>query len=176
MQKCSFKICSIQHCVITYNPNLNCVYRQSFFAKRVFRIFDLDNSKTISLSEFREGFNQFCGKSDEDKVRCLFQIYDQNGTTINVTIQLEKLLLINIYVGDGKIQINELRNVLEACTEENGMKFSDIQLDQLAVALFDDARGSGDGSHHARETGLDFEELKTQLFKQPGLLENLSIR
>ncbi len=54
---------------------------QPFFAERVFRIFDKDGSNSISLAEFREGFDQFCCQSDEEKVRCLFRIYDENGET-----------------------------------------------------------------------------------------------
>jgi Ca2+-binding EF-hand superfamily protein len=34
------------------------------------------------LAEFREGMQQFCGKSDEDKVRVLFQIYDEDGNVL----------------------------------------------------------------------------------------------
>lgn len=31
------------------------------------------------MAEFREGLEQFCGRCDENKVQCLFQIYDEDG-------------------------------------------------------------------------------------------------
>ncbi|XP_046447189.1 NADPH oxidase 5-like [Daphnia pulex] len=129
--------------------------KNPFFAKRVFCIFDKSGSNSISMAEFREGMQQFCGKSEEDKVRCLFQIYDEDG--------------------DGIIKLSELKAVLKACVEENGMKFSEMQLDELTIALYDDARDSSDDVNRASAKGLSFDELKTQMTKHPGLLENLSI-
>ncbi len=70
-------IISNQIIIITYN--------QPFFAKRVFHIFDKDGSNTISRAEFREGLEQFYCRSEEEKVQCLFQIYDQNGNTRDST-------------------------------------------------------------------------------------------
>lgn len=78
--------------------------------------------------------------------------------------------------GDGMIKLTELKAVLKACVEENGMKFSEMQLDELTTALYDDARDSSDDVDRASAKGLSFDELKTQMTKHPGLLENLSIR
>lgn len=74
--------------------------------------------------------------------------------------------------------MNELRAVLAACTEENGMKFSDRQLNQLTLALYEDAMDSGDPEQFESEmiAGLQYEQLRAQMAKQPGLLDNLSIR
>nr|CAH0104033.1 unnamed protein product [Daphnia galeata] len=133
--------------------------KNKFFAERIFRIFNKDGSKSLSMAEFLEGLEQFCSQSDEDKVRCLFQIYDENG--------------------DGLIKLSELKAVLKACIEENGMKFSEKQLEELAEALYEDARGSSDSTSHPNsliENGLTYEDLKAQMSKHPGLLENLSIR
>jgi len=72
-----------------------------------------------------------------------------------------------------------LRAVLAACSEENGMKFSNEQLDQLASALFEDAENcdvDGEESCNHHESGIGFEKLKAQMAKQPGLLDNLSTR
>ena len=81
------------------------------------------------------------------------------------------------------IQLIELRYVLAACSEENGMKFSEEQLDQLAIALYEDAANCDvdedeedvDDGNRA-EIGISFEKLKAQMVKQPGLLKNLSTR
>lgn len=78
-------------------------------------------------------------------------------------------------VGDGLIKFNELKEVLKACTEENGMKFTDEHLDQLTQALFDDAITNSTGASEDVE-GIQYEQLKAQLVKHPGLLENLSKR
>lgn len=58
---------------------------------------------------------------------------------------------------------------MRACMEENGMKFSDEQIEDLTIALFEDADQSNRGA-------ITFEALKRQLEKHDGLLENLSIR
>lgn len=71
--------------------------------------------------------------------------------------------------GDGLIQLRELEHVMRACMEENGMKFSDEQIEDLTIALFEDADQGNRGA-------ITFEALKRQLEKHNGLLENLSIR
>ena len=100
----------------------------------------------------------------------------------NITIFIRKQLwefvdkICECFVNeeDGLIQKEELRAVLKACTEENGMQFSDKQLDQLTIALYEDARESLD--HQNSRLGISYEELRAQMSKHPGLLENLSNR
>ena len=53
--------------------------------------------------------------------------------------------------------------------EENGMQFSDQQLDELTQAFFEDANPEG-------RIGITYEQLKAQLERHTGLLENLSIK
>ncbi|XP_018302029.1 NADPH oxidase 5 [Mycetomoellerius zeteki] len=122
--------------------------KNPFFTERVFQIFDKDNSGTISLQEFLDAMHQFAGKSMNDKIRFLFKVYDIDG--------------------DGLIQLRELEHVMRACMEENGMKFSDEQIEDLTIALFEDADQGNRGA-------ITFEGLKKQLEKHEGLLENLSI-
>ena len=71
--------------------------------------------------------------------------------------------------GDGLIQQSELQHVMRACMEENGMQFSEEQVADLTMALFEDADPGGRGA-------ITYEALKNQLEKHGGLLENLSIR
>lgn len=59
--------------------------------------------------------------------------------------------------------------MMRACMEENGMKFSEEQIDDLTMALFEDADSDNRGT-------ITYEALKNQLEKHGGLLENLSIR
>ncbi|KAF4525979.1 hypothetical protein B566_EDAN000769 [Ephemera danica] len=124
------------------------ISKNPFFTERVFQIFDKDNSGAISLQEFIDAMHQFAGQSPDDKIRFLFKVYDLDG--------------------DGLIQHKELQHVMRACMEENGMKFSDEQIEDLTMALFDDADTEDRGE-------ITFEALKAQLEKHDGLLENLSI-
>lgn len=124
------------------------VSKNPFFTERVFQIFDTDNSGSISLQEFLDAINQFAGKTPDDKIRFLFKVYDIDG--------------------DGLIQLRELEHVMRACMEENGMKFSDEQITDLTMALFEDSDQGNRGA-------ITFEALKMQLEKHDGLLENLSI-
>lgn len=70
--------------------------------------------------------------------------------------------------GDGLVQRRELEDVMRACMEENGMCFSEEQLQQLTGAMFDDADIVGRGA-------ITYDALKAQLERHGGLLENLSI-
>lgn len=150
---------------------------QPFFTDRVFQIFDKDNSGTISLQEFVDAMHQFAGKSPDDKIKFLFKVYDIDGTKITFDCffiiipikNLFKMYLFYTWKGDGLIQLRELEHVMRACLEENGIRFSEEQIEELTMALFDDADQSNRGA-------ITFEALKKQLEKHEGLLENLSIR
>ncbi|CAH0550474.1 unnamed protein product [Brassicogethes aeneus] len=122
--------------------------KNPFFTERVFQIFDTDNSGSISLQEFLDAMHQFAGQTPDDKIRFLFKVYDIDG--------------------DGLIQHKELQHVMRACMEENGMQFSEEQIDDLTVALFEDADVKNRGT-------ITYEALKSQLEKHDGLLENLTI-
>ncbi|XP_073994728.1 NADPH oxidase isoform X2 [Rhodnius prolixus] len=125
--------------LITKNP---------FFTERVFQIFDKDNSGSISMQEFLDAMHQFAGHTPDDKMKFLFKVYDLDG--------------------DGLIQHKELQHVMRACMEENGMRFSEEQIDDLTMALFEDADSDERGA-------ITYEALKNQLEKHGGLLENLTI-
>ncbi|XP_026680929.1 uncharacterized protein LOC103511343 [Diaphorina citri] len=101
-----------------------------------------------SLQEFIDAMHQFAGQSPDDKIKFLFRVYDLDG--------------------DGLIQHKELQHVMRACMEENGMQFSEEQIDHLTMALFEDADSENRGA-------ITYESLKNQLEKHGGLLENLSI-
>ncbi|XP_061394612.1 uncharacterized protein LOC133330155 [Musca vetustissima] len=124
------------------------ISKNPFFTERVFQIFDKDNSGSISLQEFIDAIQQFSGQSADDKIRFLFKVYDIDG--------------------DGLIQHKELHDVIRACMEENGMEFSEDQIEDLTTAMFEDADPYNRGE-------ITYEALKNQLHKHGGLLENLSI-
>ena len=53
---------------------------QDFFAERFFNIFDVDKSRTVSLSELIGGFEMLGDDGTEaDKLRFLFKVYDIDG-------------------------------------------------------------------------------------------------
>jgi predicted ferric reductase len=83
-----------------------------------------------------------------DKLRFLFEVYDVDG--------------------NGYIEPSELRVVLKSCMDESRLTFSDDKLDELTEALFEDADSDGSGT-------ISFDELKAELDKHPGVLENLTI-
>lgn len=121
--------------------------RNKFFAERMFQLFDTDRSGTVSLVEFMAAVKRFADRSQDEKLALLFELYDVDG--------------------DGMIQPNELRAVMKACMEENGLQFTDPELDELTQVLFEDADTDDTKS-------ISFEELRTQLQSRPGLYENLT--
>ncbi|XP_064476773.1 NADPH oxidase 5-like isoform X2 [Ornithodoros turicata] len=122
--------------------------RNGFFAERMFHVFDTDHSGSISLQEFIASVRRFASRSQDDKLELLFTLYDVDG--------------------DGLIQMEELRDVIRACMEENELHFSDVQVDALTRVLFEDADTDYTGS-------ISFDEFRAQLQKRPGLYENLTI-
>lgn len=126
--------------------------------------------------------HQFAGKSPDDKIKFLFKVYDIDGIKITFEmidqnycflllcqLKIYSKCIYFIWKGDGLIQLRELEHVMRACLEENGIRFSEEQIEELTMALFDDADQSNRGA-------ITFEALKKQLEKHEGLLENLSIR
>lgn len=122
--------------------------RNEFFVERAFRIFDKDGSGTVSLAEFIETMHQFSGQGEDEKISFLFKVYDLND--------------------DGLIDESDLREVMKACMVENGMEFDESEVSDLANALFEDAVQEGC-------SGITVDDLKDQLQRHEGLLENLTI-
>ncbi len=71
---------------------------------------------------------------------------------------------------------------MTACMEENGMHFDEKEIDDLAQALYEDAAGLAGAEVEALKyddrdrRGITVEDLKAELAKHDGLLENLSIK
>lgn len=58
---------------------------------------------------------------------------------------------------------------MRACMEENGLSFTDHEVEELTRALFEDADQDETGS-------ISLQELRTQLQSRPDLYENLTTR
>ncbi|KAI1280879.1 NADPH oxidase 5 [Halotydeus destructor] len=122
--------------------------RNPFFVERVFKIFDTENSNSVSKDEFIKAVKEIVKRSPEEKVLLLFQIYDLDG--------------------DDKITLAELRHVIKCCMDENGLQFSLTDLDYLTLTLFEDADKQGTGY-------IDFDSFKSLLGRNAGLIENVAI-
>ncbi|PRD30244.1 UNVERIFIED_CONTAM: NADPH oxidase 5 [Trichonephila clavipes] len=122
--------------------------KNMFFVERMFRIFDADQSGTVSLEEFMRVIRSFASQSPVEKLRYIFEVYDLNN--------------------DGTIEFIELRNVISECMKENGLQFGEDETDELTRMLFEDADTDGSGA-------ITFAEFKNQLERQPAFMENLTL-
>ena len=69
----------------------------------------------------------------------------------------------------GCIDREELKEVLKACMEESSLSLTDENLEDLTDVLFDAADADMSGT-------IKFEELREELEKHPGVIQNLTIR
>ncbi|KAK3594672.1 hypothetical protein CHS0354_016337 [Potamilus streckersoni] len=122
--------------------------RKSFFAERIFHLFDQEKSGCIGINELMDGLHMLTNGSPMLKLQILFNVFDVDG--------------------NGTIDVYELRTVLKSCMEESSLSLTDENLDKLTEALFESADEDGSDT-------ITFEELKAELEKHPGLLENLTI-
>lgn len=121
--------------------------KKMFFVKRIFNIFDTDRNGRISIIEFFKTIISFESDDADTKIAFLFKVFDTDD--------------------DGYLQDYDLRAVIEACIQENGMKFNETELEKLSNAIFQDGRK--EGFDH-----LTLEDFKNQLSRREGLVENLS--
>uniref|UniRef100_A0A8C0K4C0 NADPH oxidase 5 n=1 Tax=Canis lupus dingo TaxID=286419 RepID=A0A8C0K4C0_CANLU len=122
--------------------------KESFFAERFFTLFDSDGSGTITLQELLEALTLLIHGNPMDKLKFLFQVYDVDGS--------------------GSIDADELRTVLRSCMRESAISLPDEKLDQLTLALFESADKDCNGA-------ITFDELRDELQRFPGVMENLTI-
>ena len=80
------------------------------------------------------------------------------------------------FLDDGLIQQSDLREVIKACMDENGMRFDEKEVEELATALYEDAAGLAAGESALDSEGITTQDLKAELSKHDGLLENLSLK
>ena len=121
--------------------------KDDFFARRLFQMFDCDQSNSISISEFCETVNAFYSEGEDSKLEFLFYIYDTNQ--------------------DGRLHKENFHQVMQACMKESGMKLDQEQLSSLAEVLFEDGLKEGKDS-------MSLQDFKDQLHRQEGLINNLN--
>ena len=123
-------------------------FKEDFFVKRMFDIFDKCNSGDISLADFIETTQQFAKDDNDTKISFLFKLYDKEGK--------------------GILTEGDLYEVLKAMIKENGMKIEEEELKHLAKVLFEDGCSEG-------RSFLTLDDFKQQLERHPGLTTNLTI-
>ena len=121
--------------------------KDDFFVKRLFQLFDCDQSNSISISEFCETINAFYCEGEDSKLEFLFYIYDMNQ--------------------EGRLYKENFHQVMKACMKESGMKLDQEQLSSLAEVLFED--GLKEGKDY-----MSLQDFKDQLHRQEGLINNLN--
>ncbi|XP_052785817.1 NADPH oxidase 5-like isoform X2 [Mya arenaria] len=122
--------------------------KKSFFAERFFELFDQDASGTIEMNELMDGLRMLTKGTPAQKLQFLFDVYDADGS--------------------GSIDRDELMEVLKACMEESSLSLTEDNLEDLTDALFDAADEDESGT-------ITFEEMRDELEKHPGVIENLTI-
>ncbi|DAA25757.1 NADPH oxidase 5 [Bos taurus] len=157
--------------------------KESFFAERFFVLFDSDGSGTITLQELQKALTLLIHGSPMDKLKFLFQVYDVDGKhplwdgrrtqregqrERPVSVTAQHWASSSPETGSGSIDADELRTVLQSCLYESAISLPKEKLDQLTLALFESADKDCSGT-------ITFEELRDELQRFPGVLENLTI-
>ena len=123
-------------------------FKDDFFVKRLFQLFDTDQSNSVSIAEFCETINTFYNEGNESKLEFLFYIYDVNE--------------------NGKLCKENFQEVIKACMKESGMKLEDEKIMSLADVLFEDGVREG-------QNFMTLKDFKEQFYRQEGLLNNLNM-
>ena len=87
---------------------------------------------------------------------------------IDCAKNLSRLIII-FMLGNGELDREEMRTVLESCVEESSLSMDQQQLDELTDVLFEE-------SDTEKKGFITFDELQSFLDKFPGIAENLTIR
>uniref|UniRef100_A0A8C0K3P4 NADPH oxidase 5 n=1 Tax=Canis lupus dingo TaxID=286419 RepID=A0A8C0K3P4_CANLU len=149
--------------------------KESFFAERFFTLFDSDGSGTITLQELLEALTLLIHGNPMDKLKFLFQVYDVDGKDsggwrggrVGPSTSPHSAAS-PLGTGSGSIDADELRTVLRSCMRESAISLPDEKLDQLTLALFESADKDCNGA-------ITFDELRDELQRFPGVMENLTI-
>eukprot|EP00092_Neocalanus_flemingeri_P014374 GFUD01015505.1.p1 GENE.GFUD01015505.1~~GFUD01015505.1.p1 ORF type:complete len:1072 (-),score=233.84 GFUD01015505.1:230-3445(-) len=122
--------------------------QNDFCAERIFEIFVEDDSGELSFDQLLHSLQEYSAHGNDEKVALLFKVYDING--------------------DGLVQEKDLHKILETCALENNLNIDEHEMNELAKALFEDTVEEG-------KTYITVDDLKAQMSKYEGLLENLGL-
>jgi len=124
--------------------------KNSAFAERIFRVFDINKDEVINFREFVCGLSVFCSKGTiDEKLQLSFRLYDRDE--------------------DGYIDKAELMSMLRAIMFDNMLfHLSDDHIRALVDSTFSEADVNGDGK-------ISFEEYRVLVNKHPTILKNLTL-
>ncbi|EFB19538.1 hypothetical protein PANDA_009435, partial [Ailuropoda melanoleuca] len=158
-----------------FKAALNVKEASSFFAERFFTLFDSDGSGTITLQELRDALTLLIHGDPMDKLKFLFQVYDVDVVGHGGICRWRVGSGASPHsassprgTGSGSIDADELRTVRQSCMRESAISRPEEKLDQLTLALFESADKDCNGA-------ITFDELRDELQRFPGVMENLTI-
>ena len=122
--------------------------RDTAYAERIFTLFDRDNDGYIDEDEFLLGVEQLVCGNETDRLQFAFNLYDLDAT--------------------GTIGVHELEQILNACLNENLLRFSTEQIHELTAMLFAEADSDGDAQ-------VNFKEFKALMQRNPRIAKESTL-
>ena len=141
----AFKMANVQW--LAYMHSIHFVYwmlmkwsqllsiQNSLLAERLFTLFDEDNNGKISLTELVNGISVFLHGNEVEKLHFLFRVYDMDGKKECCSKGCVGTPWMSCVLGNGYIEFNELHTVLKSCMQENAIRLSDDQIDELTRSI-----------------------------------------
>ncbi len=118
-------------------------------ARGIFRIFDVKQTKAIDFPTWAKALSALSSLANiEEKIRFSFSLFDINN--------------------DGSIDVNELRQLLEAAVRENGLNLTDAEVQELCQHSLSHVDRDGNGT-------VEYSEYKEMVKDSIKFLESFTL-
>ncbi|RAL50989.1 hypothetical protein DM860_005345 [Cuscuta australis] len=154
---------------------------QSFFADRMFKLFDSTNDGVIEFGEFVRALSIFHPVASlEEKADCMKNtlISSKNHRIMNILLTLFQFLLAQSHVAvlfrlydvrqAGFIEHQGVKKMIMALLQESGLTLPEDIIQDMINKTFEEADSNDDGK-------IDAEEWKNFVCRNPPLLKNMTI-